>query len=61
MGLPLATYFSAPRIRWMLEHTPGLRERAERGGERKALVARLYTRRYLDDPGRLRGIDEDRE
>ncbi|OXM72527.1 MULTISPECIES: glycerol kinase GlpK [Amycolatopsis] len=30
-GLPLATYFSAPRIRWQLEHTPGLRERAERG------------------------------
>ncbi|MEZ0110035.1 glycerol kinase [Catenulispora sp. EB89] len=30
-GLPLATYFSAPRIRWMLDHTPGLRERAERG------------------------------
>ncbi|MES9607741.1 glycerol kinase GlpK [Actinomadura sp. NPDC000929] len=30
-GLPLATYFSAPRVRWMLDHTPGLRERAERG------------------------------
>jgi glycerol kinase len=30
-GLPLATYFSAPRIRWMLDHHPGLRERAERG------------------------------
>ncbi|ACU73986.1 glycerol kinase [Catenulispora acidiphila DSM 44928] len=30
-GLPLATYFSAPRIRWMLDHNPGLRERAERG------------------------------
>ncbi|QFG26300.1 glycerol kinase GlpK [Actinomadura sp. WMMB 499] len=30
-GLPLATYFSAPRIRWMLDHKPGLRERAERG------------------------------
>ncbi len=30
-GLPLATYFSAPRIRWQLEHMPGLRERAERG------------------------------
>jgi glycerol kinase len=30
-GLPLATYFSAPRIRWLLDHTPGLRERAERG------------------------------
>jgi acyl-CoA dehydrogenase len=34
-------------------------ERAERGGERKALVARLYTRRYLGDPGPLRGIDDD--
>jgi glycerol kinase len=30
-GLPLATYFSAPRIRWMLDHTPGLRDRAQRG------------------------------
>ncbi|MDL4770821.1 MULTISPECIES: glycerol kinase GlpK [Thermomonosporaceae] len=30
-GIPLATYFSAPRIRWLLDHTPGLRERAERG------------------------------
>jgi glycerol kinase len=30
-GLPLATYFSGPRVRWMLDHTPGLRERAERG------------------------------
>ena len=30
-GLPLATYFSGPRLRWMLDHTPGLQERAERG------------------------------
>ncbi|WAL63005.1 glycerol kinase GlpK [Amycolatopsis cynarae] len=30
-GLPLATYFSAPKIRWLLDRTPGLRERAERG------------------------------
>ncbi|MFI7440500.1 glycerol kinase GlpK [Nonomuraea indica] len=30
-GLPLATYFSAPRIRWLFDATPGLRERAERG------------------------------
>ncbi|GGN23761.1 glycerol kinase [Actinoplanes campanulatus] len=30
-GLPLATYFSGPRLRWMLDHTPGLRARAERG------------------------------
>ena len=30
-GLPLATYFSGPRLRWLLDATPGLRERAERG------------------------------
>ncbi len=30
-GLPLATYFSAPRISWLLDRAPGLRERAERG------------------------------
>ncbi|GAA0470192.1 glycerol kinase [Actinoplanes capillaceus] len=30
-GLPLATYFSGPRLRWILDHTPGLRARAERG------------------------------
>ena len=30
-GLPLATYFAGPRIRWMLDATPGLRKRAERG------------------------------
>ena len=32
-------------------------ERDTRGGERKALVARLYARRYLADRGPLRGID----
>jgi glycerol kinase len=30
-GLPLASYFSAPRLSWILDETPGLRERAERG------------------------------
>ncbi|MEV4642251.1 glycerol kinase GlpK [Actinoplanes sp. NPDC049548] len=30
-ALPLATYFSGPRLRWMLDHTPGLQQRAERG------------------------------
>ena len=30
-GLPLATYFSALKIRWMLDHVPGARARAERG------------------------------
>ncbi|OBJ04936.1 DNA alkylation response protein [Mycobacterium alsense] len=32
-------------------------ERETRGGDRKALVARLYARRYLADRGPLRGID----
>jgi glycerol kinase len=30
-GLPLATYFSATKIAWMLDHVDGARERAERG------------------------------
>jgi len=30
-GLPLATYFAAPKARWLLDHIPGLRERAEAG------------------------------
>jgi alkylation response protein AidB-like acyl-CoA dehydrogenase len=34
-------------------------ERETLGGDRKALVARLYARRYLADRGPLRGIDAD--
>ncbi len=30
-GLPLATYFSGPKIKWMLDNLPGLRAAAERG------------------------------
>jgi glycerol kinase len=30
-GLPLATYFSGPKIRWLLDTVPGLRAQAERG------------------------------
>jgi glycerol kinase len=30
-GLPLATYFSGPKIRWLLDNVPGAREAAERG------------------------------
>lgn len=30
-GLPLATYFSGLKIRWMLDHVPGARAQAERG------------------------------
>ena len=30
-GLPLATYFSGPKLRWLLDATPGARVAAERG------------------------------
>ncbi len=30
-GLPLATYFSASKIAWILDHVPGARDAAERG------------------------------
>jgi glycerol kinase len=30
-GLPLATYFSGPKLKWILDHVEGARERAERG------------------------------
>ena len=30
-GLPVTTYFSGPKIRWLLDRIPGLRERAEAG------------------------------
>ena len=36
-------------------------EQRELGSDRKALVARLYVRRHLAEPGPLRGIDDDAE
>ncbi|QVQ52342.1 glycerol kinase GlpK [Spiractinospora alimapuensis] len=30
-GLPLATYFSGPKVKWILDNVPGARERAEAG------------------------------
>jgi glycerol kinase len=31
VGLPLSTYFSGPKIRWLLDHIPGAQARAEAG------------------------------
>jgi len=31
VGLPLATYFAGPKVRWLLDNVAGARERAERG------------------------------
>ena len=30
-GLPISTYFSGPKVRWILDNVPGARERAEAG------------------------------
>jgi len=30
-GLPVATYFSGPKLKWLLDHVPGLRGKAEAG------------------------------
>ncbi len=31
VGLPLATYFSGPKLKWLLDNVPGIRAAAERG------------------------------
>ncbi len=31
VGLPLATYFSGPKIKWVLDNVPGVRAKAEKG------------------------------
>jgi glycerol kinase len=31
VGLPLATYFSGPKIRWILENVPGVKKAAQKG------------------------------
>ena len=31
VGLPLATYFSGPKIKWILDNVEGAREKAEAG------------------------------
>jgi glycerol kinase len=31
VGLPLATYFSGPKVRWLLEHVPAVRDAAAAG------------------------------
>ena len=52
-GLPLATYFSAPKLRWLLDSDPELRRRAEAGELRFGtmdswLIANLTGRHATD-------------
>ena len=52
-GLPLATYFSAPKIRWLLDHRPELQARAEAGeilfGTMDSWLVWNLTGRHLTD------------
>jgi glycerol kinase len=52
-GLPLATYFSGPKLRWLLDSQPGLQERAERGevlfGTMDSWLIWQLTGRHLTD------------
>src|SRR5262245_1768211 len=52
-GLPLATYFSGPKIRWLLDTQPGLQERAEAGevlfGTMDSWLIWQLTGRHLTD------------
>jgi glycerol kinase len=52
-GLPLATYFSGPKLRWLLDTVPGLRERAEAGealfGTMDSWLIWRLTGRHLTD------------
>ena len=52
-GLPLANYFSAPKLAWLLANVPGLRRRAEAGDVRFGtmdtwLIERLTGRHATD-------------
>ena len=40
VGLPLATYFSGPKVRWVLDNVPGVREAAQQG---KAVFGNIDT------------------
>jgi len=52
-GLPLATYFSGPKVTWLLDNVPGLRERAEAGdllfGTMDSWLVWKLTGRHLTD------------
>jgi glycerol kinase len=52
-GLPLATYFSGPKIRWLLDNVPGLAERAQTGevlfGTMDSWLIWRLTGRHLTD------------
>jgi len=57
-GLPLATYFSGPKLQWLLENTPGLRRAAERGEALFGTVDSWLAWQLTGGPGRGRHLTE---
>ena len=57
-GLPLATYFSAPKLKWLLDNTPGLRPAAERGEALFGTVDSWLAWQLTGGPGRGRHLSE---
>ncbi len=57
-GLPLATYFSAPKLKWLLDNTPGLRPAAERGEALFGTVDSWLAWQLTGGPGRGRHLTE---
>lgn len=51
-GLPLATYFSGPKIKWILDNVPGVREAADKGD---ALFGNMDTWIIWNITGGIRG------
>ena len=50
VGLPLATYFAAPKIRWILDHVDGARARADAGELLAGTVDSYLTWRLTGGP-----------
>ncbi len=42
-GLPLSTYFAGPKIRWILDHVDGARQRANNGVQRRISPTRVQS------------------
>jgi len=57
-GLPLATYFSGPKLQWLLENTPGLPRAAERGEALFGTVDSWLAWQLTGGPGRGRHLTE---
>jgi glycerol kinase len=57
-GLPLATYFSGPKLMWLLDNTPGLRGAAESGEAVFGTVDSWLAWQLTGDAGRGRHLTD---